>query len=166
MTNPTTPDETNALLTDVLGAAHQPAARQNCTLTFPLTHVLTAAEHAMAAPQHALGPGETHPQPCLAWIKSDGVFLMSNGQGLTNTRDTHGQWTHIVHAQDWGPGTHPHTILGGDDIHETIHLTTTDDATGRPLIDTLRTAAAYGATHFILEVTYDNDGQLLTMITQ
>ncbi|MCZ1011975.1 DUF3085 domain-containing protein [Streptomyces lydicus] len=164
MTHPTTPEDFNALLREVLGDTYQPPTQQNCTLTFPLDRVRSAAEHALAAADHALGPGDTDARPHLWWIKGDGTFLMSNG--IDNTpaaRDDNGHWRHIAYADTWGPGTDPSPLLGGDDLHETLDLTQPLDE-GQTLIDILRTAPTH-ATHFLLHVTYDDDGMLLTMTT-
>ncbi|WP_327411211.1 DUF3085 domain-containing protein (plasmid) [Streptomyces sp. NBC_01281] len=163
MTDPTTPEECDALLREVLGDAYQPPAHQDCTITFPLHHVQTAAEHAAAAPHHALGPGETATRPRLWWIKSDGILLMSNGVYRTrNTRDADGRWSHIVYADDWGPGTDPSTILGGDDLNESLDLTQPPTHGGPALIELLRTAPE-DATRFLLQVTHTDDGMNLTM---
>lgn len=163
---PNTPEDFNALLREVLGENYQPPARQDCTLTFPLDQVLTAAEHAIAATKHAIGPGDTDTHPRLWWIKGDGTFLMSNGIDNTpNTRDDNGHWRHIVFADTWGPGTDPSTILGGDDLHETLDLTHPHTNGDQPLIDMLRTATAGNATHFLLHVTHDDEGMQLTMTT-
>ncbi|MER7000706.1 hypothetical protein [Streptomyces sp. NPDC000410] len=164
MTNPTTPEGCDALLREVLGNAYQAPAEQNCTLTFPLHQVRSIAEHAIAARKHALGPGDTDARPRLWWIKGDGTYLMSNGIDNTpNARDENGHWYHIAFTDNWGPGTDPSTILGGDDLHETLDLThpLDDDQT---LIDILRTAPDH-ATHFLLHITYDDEGMLLTMTT-
>ncbi|MFI1701421.1 hypothetical protein ACH419_36450 [Streptomyces bobili] len=165
MTNPTAPEDFDALLRDVLGANYQPPARQDCTLTFPLTKVRSIAELTITARKHALGPGDTDTAPRLWWIKGDGTFLMSNGIGNTpNTRDADGHWRHIVYADHWGPDTDPSTVLGGDDLHETLYLTQ-PLPDGQTLIDMLRTAPDH-ATRFLLHVTHDDDGMQLTMTTK
>ncbi|MCX4681358.1 DUF3085 domain-containing protein [Streptomyces sp. NBC_01433] len=163
---PGTPEYFDALLREVLGDAYRPTAKQDCTLTFPLDQVLSAAEHAIAAPKHALGPGDTDAHPRLWWIKGDGTFLMSNGIDNTpNARDEKGHWRHIAFADTWGPGSDPSTVLGGDDLHETLDLTTTP-GDGPALIDMLRTATADNATHFLLHIAYDDEGMQLTMTTK
>ncbi|MGW3932952.1 hypothetical protein ACWECC_33395 [Streptomyces microflavus] len=162
---PGTPEYFDALLQEVLGDAYQPTAKQDCTLTFPLDQVLAAAEHAIAAPEHALGPGDTDTHPRLWWIKGDGTFLMSNGIDNTpNARNDKGHWRHTAFADTWGPGTYPSTILGGDDLHETLDLTR-PQGDGQILIDMLRTAAADNATRFLLHVAHDDEGMKLTMTT-
>ncbi|MFJ3575926.1 hypothetical protein [Streptomyces rubiginosohelvolus] len=171
LNQPTTPEECQALLREVLGDNYQPPAHQDCTLTFPLDQVRAAAEHAINATEHAPGPGETDTRPQLWWIKGDGTFLMSNGTDRPNTRDSNGHRQHIVFAETWGPGTDPSTILGGDDLHETLDLTHPDtdthtgtDGDGPALIELLRDAPDH-ATRFLLHITHDDDGMALTMTT-
>lgn len=162
---PGTPDHSDALPHEVLGDAHRATTDRSRTLVFPLHKVCYAAEHAIAAPRHALGPGDTNARPRLWWIKGDGTFLMSNG--ITNTPNTHdekGHWRHIVYADNWGPGTDPSTLLGSDDHHETLDLTR-PHGDGPPLLAMLRTAAADGATRFLLHVTHNDEGTQLTTTT-
>lgn len=169
LNQPTTPEECQALLREILGENYQPPAHQDCTLTFPLDQVRAAAEHAIAATDHAPGPGETDTRPRLWWIKGDGTFLMSNGIDHTpNAHDDEGHWHHIAFADNWGPGTDPSTILGGDDLHETLDLTHPDgddDGDGPALIELLRDAPDH-ATRFLLHITHDDDGMALTMTTE
>ncbi|MFH8260535.1 hypothetical protein [Streptomyces roseolus] len=163
-TTPTTPEDCDALLRNVLGDTYQPPARQDCTLTFPLDQVRSAAEHAVTATEHALGPGDPDARPRLWWIKGDGTYLMSNGiDDGPNSRDDKGHWRHIAFADNWGPGTDPSTILGGDDLHETFDLTQPLDD-GPTLIDMLRNAPTC-ATRFLLHITYDDQGMDLAMTT-
>ncbi|MFF3959676.1 hypothetical protein ACFYY1_41880 [Streptomyces sp. NPDC001890] len=168
MTNPITPitpEDFDALLREVLGENCHPSAEQDCTLTFPLDQVLNAAEHAITATEHALGPGDTDARPRLWWIKGDGTYLMSNGIDNTpNARDENGHWRHICFADTWGPGTDPSTVLGGDDLHETLDLTQPRDD-GQPLIHLLRTAPDH-ATRFLLHITHDDEGMALAMTTK
>ncbi|MFJ5635233.1 DUF3085 domain-containing protein [Streptomyces goshikiensis] len=163
MTNPTTPEDFNTLLRDVLGQSYQPPAQQDCTLTFPLDQVRSAAEHAITATNH-LGLGDPDACPRLWWIKGDGTYLMSNGiDNSPNARDDKGNRRHVAFADNWGPGTDPSTILGGDDLHETFDLTQPLD-NGSSLIDMLRTAPDH-ATRFLLHITYDDQGMELAMTT-
>ncbi|MFJ3658814.1 hypothetical protein ACIPPR_36605 [Streptomyces nigra] len=162
---PTTREDFDALLRDVLAEHHQPPARRSCTLAFPLDRVRAVAEHAAAAREHALGPGEADARPRLWWIKGDGTYLMSNGITATpNTRAADGSWQHIVYADRWGPGTDPSTVLGSEDLHETLDLTQ-QLPDGQKLIDLLRTAPD-DATRFLLHVTHDDEGMALTMTTR
>ncbi|MET7490538.1 DUF3085 domain-containing protein [Streptomyces sp. NPDC005538] len=164
-TAPTTPEDFSALLREVLGANHQPPAHHDCTLAFPLDKVRSIAELAIAARKHALGPGDPDARPRLWWIKGNGTFLMSNGIDNTpHTHDADGQWHHIVYADKWGPDTDPSPILGGDDLHETLDLTQPLDD-GQLLIDMLREAPDH-ATRFLLHITHDDEGMLLSMTTQ
>lgn len=162
---PTTPAHCDALLREVLGDDYQTPAAQNCTLTFPLDQVLAAAEHAITATQHALGPGDTDARPRLWWLKGDGTCLMSNGiDNAPNARDDNGHRRRVAFADNWGPGTDPSPLLGGDDLQESLDLTD-PLADGPTLIDILRTAPD-GATRFLLHVTYDDEGMLLEMTTE
>ncbi|MGW0889371.1 hypothetical protein ACWDYA_14590 [Micrococcus luteus] len=164
-TAPTTPEDFGALLREVCGTNHRPTNRQDCTLSFPLAKVRSIAELAIAARKHALGPGDPDARPRLWWIKGDGTFLMSNGIDHTpNTRDANGHWNHIVYADNWGPDTDPSTVLGTEDLHETLDLTQPFDD-GQLLIDMLRTAPDH-ATRFLLHVTHDAEGMALTMTTK
>ncbi|MEU6547890.1 hypothetical protein [Streptomyces sp. NPDC046859] len=163
-TTPATPEDFDVLLRDVLGEDHQPPARRSCTLVFPLDRVRSVAELAVAAREHALGPGETDARPRLWWIKGDGTFLMSNGITATpNTRDADGSWHHIVYADGWGPGTDPSTVLGSEDLHETLDLTQ-PLPDGPRVIDLLRTAPDE-ATRFLLHVTHDGEDGGLVLTT-
>lgn len=135
---------------------------RKCLLRFPLDRVLAAAEHAYAAPAHHLGPGETDTAPRLWWCKDDGTYLRSNGRYPVQTRDEDGRLFPVVFAEGWGPGTDPTAAFGGDDICESIELTTPLPGDGRTLLDDLRTAAAEGATHFDLTIADDGDFQTLT----
>ncbi|RNG12960.1 DUF3085 domain-containing protein [Streptomyces botrytidirepellens] len=167
MTNPTiNPEDFNAILREVLTEnAPTTTTPHTHTLAFPLHKVLAAAEHATAAPKHALGPRDTDPGPRLWWINGDGIYLMSNGiYNTPNTHDETGHWRHIAHADNCGPGTDPSTVLGGDGLHETLDLTHAP-ADGQPLINTLRTAATGGATRFLLHITYNDNNRLLTTAT-
>ncbi|MEU3639931.1 DUF3085 domain-containing protein [Streptomyces albogriseolus] len=165
MTDPTAPEDFDALLREVLGEDYQPPARQNCTLAFPLDKVRSIAELAVAAHKHAIGPGDPDARPRLWWIKGDGTYLMSNGIDNTpNTRDADGTWPHIVYADDWGPDTDPSTVLGGDDLHETLDLTQ-PLPDGHTLVDMLRAAPDH-ATRFLLHVAHDDEGMALTMTTE
>lgn len=164
-TAPTTPEDFDVLLREVLGEDYQAPARQNCTLVFPLEKVRSIAELAVAAREHAIGPGDPDARPRLWWIKGDGIFLMSNGSdNIPNTRDADGNWHHIVYAHGWGPGSDPSTVLGSEDIHETLDLTE-PFPDGQTLIDMLRTAPD-DATRFLLHITHDDEGMTLTMTTR
>ncbi|MFH8260539.1 DUF3085 domain-containing protein [Streptomyces roseolus] len=154
---------TNPLLDVVM--ANTAHGEKNRTLVFPLAKVLATAEHAVAATEHKLGYGETEAAPRLWWVKDDGTYLMSNGQDPTDTRDDDGRLPHVVHADDWGPGTDARSILGGDDFRESIDLTTPLDD-GTTLLDLLRTATAEGATRFLLEAAFDDHYMTLTYITE
>ncbi|MGZ2361683.1 DUF3085 domain-containing protein [Streptomyces sp. 372A] len=167
MTNPatpTTPEDFDALLRNVLGENNQPPAPLDCILTFPLDQVRSAAQHASTATEHALGPDDHDAHPRLWLIKGDGIFLMSNGiNHKPNTRDPKGGWRHIVFADNWGPGTNPSTVLG-DDLHETLDLTHPVDD-GPTLIELLREHPTH-ATRFLLHLSHDNEGLTLTMTTE
>ncbi|MFD8900536.1 hypothetical protein [Streptomyces ardesiacus] len=89
---------------------------------------------------------------------------MSNGQDPTDTRDEDGRLPHVVCADGWGPGTGPSTILGGDDLHETLDLTHPVDD-GPTLIELLRDAPDH-ATRFLLHIAHDDEGMALTMTTE
>ncbi|MEU6293060.1 hypothetical protein [Streptomyces sp. NPDC046988] len=159
------PEYFAALLREVLGENYQPPAQQDCILTFPLDQVRSAAEHAVTATKHALGPGDPDARPRLWWIKGDGTFLMSNGiDNSPNARDDKGHWRHIAFADNWGPGTDPSTVLGGDDLHETLDLTHPVDD-GPALIELLRNAPDH-ATRFLLHIAHDDEGMALTMTTE
>lgn len=164
-TAPATPEDFDALLREVLGEDYQPPARQNCTLTFPLDKVRAAAEHAITATHHALGPGDPDTRPRLWWIKGDGTYLMSNGiYNAPSTRDADGNWHHITYADNWGPGTDLSPVLGGDDLHETLDLTRPLDD-GPTLIELLRDPPAH-ATRFLLHISHDDESMALTMTTE
>lgn len=164
MTIPPIPDTSTNPLLDVV-IANTAYGEKNCTLVFPLAKVLAAAEHAAAADEHKLGYGETEALPRLWWVKSDGTYLMSNGQDPADTRDEDGRLPHVVHADGWGPGTDARSILGGDDFRQSINLTTPLDD-GSTLLDILRSAAAAGATRFLLKATFDDHYMNLTYITE
>ncbi|WP_331725953.1 hypothetical protein [Streptomyces sp. NBC_00470] len=85
---------------------------------------------------------------------------MSNGINRTpNTRDNKAQWSHIVYADTWGPGTDPSTALGADGLHETLDLTRPTPANDPApiLYDLLRLGADNGATRLLLHVPHDNE---------
>ncbi|MGW3390513.1 DUF3085 domain-containing protein [Streptomyces cinereoruber] len=164
MTIPPIPETSTNPLLDVV-MANTAHGKKNCTLVFPLSKVLASAEHALAAPKHALGYGETEAAPRLWWVKDEGTYLMSNGQDPTDTRDEDGRLPHVVHADGWGPGTDARSILGGDDFRESIDLTTPLDD-GTTLLDLLRTATTEGATRFLLQATFTDHYMTLTYITE
>ncbi|MFE5219329.1 MULTISPECIES: DUF3085 domain-containing protein [unclassified Streptomyces] len=155
----------DVLLREVLDeTSRRPTPDPDCTLTFDLGKVLTAAEHALNSTRHALGPGDTRAYPALWWISGDGTYLMSNGIRRTpNTRVPHGHWPHIVYADGWGPDTQPSTLLG-DDHHETLDLTHSTD--GPPLITLLRTAHTDGATRCLLHLPATATALQLTLTTE
>ncbi|MEV0965516.1 DUF3085 domain-containing protein [Streptomyces sp. NPDC049910] len=161
---PLSDTSTNPLLDVVM--ANTAHGEKNCTLLFPLAKVLAAAEHALAAPEHKRGYGETEAAPRLWWVKDDGTYLMSNGQEPTDTRDADGRLPHVVHADGWGPGTDARSILGGDDFRESLDLTTPVFEDGTTLLGMLREAATNGATRFLLKAAFDDTYMDLTYITQ
>ncbi|MFD0432191.1 DUF3085 domain-containing protein [Streptomyces zhihengii] len=128
----------------------------------PLAEVLATAEHAAAADNHKLGYAETEVAPRLWWVKDDGTYLMSNGQDPTDTRNADRLPT-VVHAHGWGPGTDARSILGGDDFRKSIDLTTPSTKTPPP--SSRCSAAAEGATCFLLKATLDEQHMTLTYIT-
>ncbi|MEV4868520.1 DUF3085 domain-containing protein [Streptomyces syringium] len=160
---PISDTSTNPLLDVVM--ANTAYGQKNCTLVFPLAQVLAAAEHAAAADKHKLGYAETEAAPRLWWVKDDGTYLMSNGQGPTDTPDDEYPPT-VVHADGWGPGTDARSVLGGDDFRESIDLTTPVFKDGTTLLAMLRKTAAAGATRFILKATFDDEHMNLTYITE
>lgn len=145
--------------------AHRPATQQPsaCTLVFPLDQVLTAAEHAVTAPRHADCDEETEYAPHLCWTTSNGISLTSNGR-LPNTAPI--TPAPAVYAHGHGPGTTPHPALTAsrDGLFHAIDLLTPDDD-GDTQLDVLRTAALLGFTRFVLRLTDDGSGPLLTTTT-
>ncbi|GAA5605756.1 DUF3085 domain-containing protein [Streptomyces griseus] len=165
MTIPPIPETSTNPLLDVV-TANTAHGEKRGTLTFPLAPVLAAAEHAAAANEHKLGYAETHAAPRLWWVKDDGTYLMSNGQDPTDTRDDNGRLPHVVHADNWGPGTDARSILGGDDFRESIDLTTPAHEDSTTLLGMLRQAATTGATRFLLTFAFDDTHMELTYITE
>lgn len=159
-------DSTNPLLDIVMANT----ARQDCTLTFPLPKVLAAAEHAATAPEHRHAYDDKAAgipaSPQLWWVKDDGTYLMSNGIHPDDTRAPNGNLPEVVHAEGWGPGTDPRSILGGDDFSHPFGLLTPEDGEGTAILDMLRDAAADGATLFLLNVIHGEEGMYLGMTTQ
>jgi hypothetical protein len=87
-------------------------------LVFALKDLTPLIEHAIAAPAHKMGYGETKkPAPALFLVKDEGIYLMSNGQpGLMGKDKTRNQVVYAAgHAPDDG-------WLGGDDFAETLEI--------------------------------------------
>ncbi|MFF8478696.1 DUF3085 domain-containing protein [Streptomyces sp. NPDC015414] len=161
MTIPPIPATSTNPLADVI-TANTAHGEKKPTLHFPLAKVLTAAEHAAAAPAHKLAYGETTATPRLWWVKDDGTYLISNGRYPT----PHNRPATTVHADGWGPGTDARSILGGDDFRQSIDLTAPLDDDTTTLLGTLRDAAAEGATRFTLKAVFNDHHMQLTYITE
>ncbi|WP_372412233.1 DUF3085 domain-containing protein [Streptomyces luteireticuli] len=161
MTIPPISDTSTNPLLDVVMAN---TAHRDCTLVFPLDQVLAVAEHAANATEHAFGDGEREAAPGLWWVKDDGAYLMSNGQQSTGVRVKDGRLPHTVYADSWGPGTDPRSILGGDDFCQSIDLTAPLTGDGTTLLDMLRAGAADGATHYRMQIVFDDEYLHLTHI--
>lgn len=90
------------------------------TLTFPIADVLANARHALDAPGHKptfieREEGRT-PGPRLWWVKDDGTYLMSNGEGDRPP---------VAYAEGYEPGTpdlwdRTRDACGGDDFVEPL----------------------------------------------
>ncbi|MGW9033228.1 DUF3085 domain-containing protein [Streptomyces sp. NPDC055722] len=158
-------DSSNPLLDIVMATTH----RQDCTLTFPLAEVFAAAKHAVTAPKHRLAYDDdldgVEPHPQLWWVKDDGTYLMSNGTHPDDKRGPNGRLPHVVYADNWGSGTDPRSILGGDDFSHPIDLLTRENDDAPTVLDVLRDGIAAGDTRFLLKITHDEEGMLLSMST-
>ncbi|MFF1678332.1 hypothetical protein ACFVYG_20120 [Streptomyces sp. NPDC058256] len=123
------------------------------TLTFPLTPVLAAAEHATHAHAYTTCAEESDPSAHLCLSHTHGT-LASNALG---------PHTHTVHAH--GPGTDPAFLPSALTEEGLFHavdlLTPTDDAPD--LYTALRYAHAEGDTRFL--ITYDPGHETLTTTT-
>ncbi|WP_020525184.1 DUF3085 domain-containing protein [Catelliglobosispora koreensis] len=131
-------------------------------LYFPLTEVLTLAEHAAAAPEHSPSftqhedgkPGD----PSLVWVKDDGTYLMTNGiPGLLHD-PANPESNVVVYAEGWGTGTGPDLNqiddIGGDDFVEHIPL---DERYGEfpTFLEALRAYLKAGYAWLIIESRAD-----------
>lgn len=99
-------------------------------LYFPLADVLTLAEHAAAAPEHAPSYAQIEQgqpgTPSLVWVKDDGTYLMTSGiPGLLRLPDRP-ESNIVVYAEGWGPGTGRELsridAIAGDDFMEHLDL--------------------------------------------
>ncbi|MEV7776280.1 hypothetical protein [Kitasatospora sp. NPDC086791] len=118
-------------------------------LYFDLSSVRLHAEHAAAADRHAVYDG-TPPVPALAWCKSEGTFIKSNGRPFPDLPD--------VFAHGWGPGRDrllSKTPVGGDDfvhmipLHDTYPLS---DGSAPTLLEWIRRSDKDGVNWFVLTV--------------
>lgn len=117
-------------------------------LRFPVREVLDLAERTAAATHHRPLHDQTAVRPALWWVKDDGTYLMSNA-AITDTDDIT-----VVYAEQWGPGTDPASIVGGDDFAEPLELLEPGwGERGQTLLDFLRTALDEGYGYLLLTVT-------------
>lgn len=98
-------------------------------LTFDIEGVRKLAEHALAAPKHGRGYGDTGPaKPGLYFVKDEGIYLMSNGEpALPGARGLN----FVVFAKGFDPAVvldrgelHDKCsdAVGGDDFGELLTL--------------------------------------------
>ncbi|MEV0269825.1 hypothetical protein AB0H43_13690 [Hamadaea sp. NPDC050747] len=129
------------------------------TLKFALTDVLTLAEHAAAAPEHAatLDPdlAAQPSRPRLMWFKDDGTYLMSSGIPGLLTDPGDPESNVVVYAHGYGPGSRQDLghieEIGGNDFIEDFPL----DApfgTHPTFLDALRKAGALGYQWLTLDL--------------
>lgn len=96
------------------------------TLKFAVMDVCRLINHAQASPEwrKAFWDEEGTPEPCLEFVKDDGIYLMSNGiPGME--RDE--AYTHVVYAKGYDPRTGDvwdkcRAAVGGDDFVEYLEL--------------------------------------------
>ncbi len=107
-------------------------------LTFSNQAVLRCVEHALAAPKHGKGYGDTgEAVPALFFVKDEGIYVMSNGEPRDPITSTSPNGKHeietsfVAYAKGYNPRVGDRgenwdkcrAAVGGDDFSETIDLT-------------------------------------------
>lgn len=97
------------------------------TLKFPIAGVRKLIDHATSATEWSkpFYDEDGTPEPCLLFVKDDGIYLMSNGIPQIPVADDH---SHVVYAKGYDPHKNGDVwdkcrdAVGGDDFVEYLEL--------------------------------------------